>query len=488
MLEFFRTPDSRVRFTCGIRASDQRLNVRILVTNVAGVITKGRSVRRKSKLIFISEMKTTGIAYFDCFSGISGDMVLGALVDAGADLRAIEAELRKLGLEGWSISAEKVRRGAIFATHVKVLTQEQHHHRGLSIILKRIDDAHLAPRAAERATKIFTRLAEAEAYVHQMPIDRVHFHEVGAVDSIVDIVGAAVGFEMLGIDEFACSALDVGGGQVKTAHGLLPVPAPATTELLKGAPTYSSGLLRELVTPTGAAIATTLATSYARIPQMTLETVGYGAGSADNAEKPNVLRLLIGAREQTTVTAAAGAGAGERGNAPITVIETNVDDMSPQIYGYFAEKALAAGALDVFSIPAQMKKNRPGMLLTILCDAEKAGEMIDLLFRETTTIGVRTHEVQRKTLERESVMVATPYGEVRMKLARMGGSVLNVTPEYDDCQRIASQKNIPLKQVIAAAAFEFHKGSQDQPASEPRTAPESQNISQRAHAAGETRK
>src|ERR1700735_4453364 len=214
-------------------------------------------------------MKSAGIAYFDCFSGISGDMVLGALVDAGADLRAIEAELRKLGLEGWSISAEKVRRGAIFATHVKVLTQEQHHHRGLSIILKRIADAHLAPRAAERATKIFTRLAEAEAYVHQMPIDKVHFHEVGAVDSIVDIVGAAVGFEMLGLDEFACSALDVGGGQVKTAHGLLPVPAPATTELLKGAPTYSSGLLRELVPPTGAAIATTLATSYASIPSMT---------------------------------------------------------------------------------------------------------------------------------------------------------------------------------------------------------------------------
>ena len=224
-------------------------------------------------------MKTLGIAYFDCFSGISGDMVLGALVDAGADLRKIESELRKLGLENWSISAEKVKRGAIFATHVKVATKEDHHHRGLSIILKRIDDASLAPRAAERARKIFERLAAAEAKVHNIEIEKVHFHEVGAIDSIIDIVGSAIGFDLLGIDEFACSSLDVGGGQVSTAHGLLPVPAPATAELLIGAPTYSSGIARELVTPTGAAIATTLATGYAEIPPMTLRTIGYGAGT-----------------------------------------------------------------------------------------------------------------------------------------------------------------------------------------------------------------
>src|ERR1700731_4677605 len=186
-------------------------------------------------------MKSVGIAYFDCFSGISGDMVLGALVDAGVDLRVIEAELRKLGLEGWSVSAEKVKRGAISATQVKVETNEGHHHRGLSVILGRIDKANLAPRAAERARKIFTRLAEAEAKVHQMPVEQVHFHEVGAVDSIVDIVGASIGFELLGIDEFACSAFDVGAGQIQTAHGLLPVPAPATAELLKGAPMFTSG-------------------------------------------------------------------------------------------------------------------------------------------------------------------------------------------------------------------------------------------------------
>jgi len=394
-------------------------------------------------------MKSARIAYFDCFSGISGDMVLGALVDAGADLSQIEAELRKLGLEGWSISAEKVKRGAIFATQVKVETSEGHHHRGLSIILGRIDKAGLAPRAADRARRIFTRLAEAEAKVHNLPVEEVHFHEVGAVDSIVDIVGAAIAFELLGIHEFACSALDVGAGQVKTAHGLLPVPAPATAELLRGAPMYTSGIARELVTPTGAAIATTLSTRYAQIPEMTLRAVGYGAGSADLTEKANVLRILIG--ENAT------SEAGEHWDAPVSVIETNLDDMSPQIYGYFVERALAAGALDVFSTAVQMKKNRPGVLLTILCDAAHTARLIDLVFRETTTIGVRTYDVRRKVLDRELVPVATPFGEVRMKISRMNGSVLNATPEYEDCQRLAAEKGIPLKQVIAAASFEFQK-------------------------------
>jgi uncharacterized protein (TIGR00299 family) protein len=394
-------------------------------------------------------MKSVGIAYFDCFSGISGDMVLGALVDAGADLRVIEVELRKLGLEGWSISSEKVKRGAISATQVKVETSEGHHHRGLSIILGRIDKANLALRAAERARKIFTRLAEAEAKVHQMPVEQVHFHEVGAVDSIVDIVGAAIGFELLGIDEFACSSFDVGAGQVKTAHGLLPVPAPATAELLRGAPTYSSGVQRELVTPTGAAIATTLATRFSEIPRMTLRTIGYGAGSADLKEKANVMRLLIGGREVSEP--------GEHWDAPISVIETNLDDMSPQIYGYFVDRALAAGALDVFSTSVLMKKNRPGQLVTLLCEHANLSRLMDLIFRETTTIGVRTYEVRRKTLDRELIPVATPFGEVRLKVSRMNGTVLNATPEYEDCQHIAAARNIPLKEVIAAATFEFQK-------------------------------
>jgi pyridinium-3,5-bisthiocarboxylic acid mononucleotide nickel chelatase len=399
-------------------------------------------------------MKTIRSAYFDCFSGISGDMVLGALVDAGAGLAAIEAELRKLGLPGWKISAEKVKRRDLFATHVKVESHEHHPHRGLSEILRMIDAAGLAPRAAGRARQIFARLGEAEAKVHQVSVDKVHFHEVGAVDSIVDIVGAAIGFELLGIDEFACSKLDVGGGVVKTAHGLLPVPAPATAELLRGAPAYSSGIERELVTPTGAAIATTLSTRYAEIPPMTLRSIGYGAGSNDLAEKSNVLRILIGE--------SAHAEAGESWGSPVTVIETNVDDMSPQIYGYFVERALAAGALDVFSTPAQMKKNRPGQLVTILAEPDNVARLIDLIFRETTTIGVRTYEVRRKTLDRESVPVATPFGEIRMKLARMNGSILSATPEYEDCQRIAIERGVPLKQVIAAAAFQFQKQQEKQ--------------------------
>ena len=458
--------------------------------------TKGRIVSIFCRLRGTRDrkhMKSIGIVYFDCFSGISGDMVLGALVDAGADVHAIEGELRKLKLPGWAISAEKVQRRGLYATQVKVDASgggqngsvasgaeapgkkgaimsdtkvrppkhghHAHQHRGLTEIVRMIDAAGLAPRAAERAKRIFQRLGEAEAHVHHMPIEKVHFHEVGAVDSIIDIVGAAIGFELLGIDEFACSSFDVGGGQVRTEHGVLPVPAPATVELLRGAPTHSSGIQRELVTPTGAAIATTLSTRYAEIPPMTLRAVGYGAGSTDLAEKPNVLRLLVGERIESE--------AGEHWGAPVTVIETNVDDMSPQIYGYLVERALAAGALDVFSTPAQMKKNRPGLLVTLLSETENASRLIDLIFRETTTIGVRTYEVRRKTLERQIVPVETPFGEVRMKVSHMNGSILNATPEYDDCQRIATQRGIPLKQVISAAAFEYQKRSQKQePATE----------------------
>jgi uncharacterized protein (TIGR00299 family) protein len=394
------------------------------------------------------------IAYFDCFSGISGDMVLGALVDAGADLGQIESELRRLSVQGWKISVEKVKRGALYAAQVRVDAQEHHPHRGLSEILGMIEKAKLAPRAADRASRIFRRLGEAEAKVHQVPVEKVHFHEVGAVDAIVDIVGAAVGFELLGIDEFACSSLDVGGGRVRTAHGTLPVPAPATVELLRDAPTYSSGIEKELVTPTGAAIATTLSTHFAEMPPMHLRAIGYGAGSADLEEQPNVLRLLIGDEL-----------AGEKGahwDPPVSVIEANLDDMSPQIYGYFVERALAAGALDVFSTPVQMKKNRPGQLVTLLCEPTETERIIDLIFRETTTIGVRTHQVRRRTLDRESISVETPLGEVRMKVSRLNGTILNAAPEYEDCQRIAAQKGVPLKQVLAVANFHFQKQRETQ--------------------------
>ena len=379
-------------------------------------------------------------------------MVLGALVDAGADLGAIEAELRRLGLDGWSISAEKVKRGAISATHVTVETSEGHHHRGLSIILGRIEKAQLAPRAAERATRIFTRLAEAEAKVHAMPVEKVHFHEVGAVDSIIDIVGACVGFELLGLDDFVCSAMDVGGGTVMTAHGLLAVPAPATTELLAGVPVHTSGVLKELVTPTGAAIATTLASAYGQVPTMTMKAVGYGAGTADLKEKANILRILIGERDGVAL---GDSSAGW--DLPVSVIEANVDDMNPQVYGYFAEKALAAGALDVWSTSALMKKSRPGIVITILCEPSNTQRMMDLLFRETTTIGVRTHEAQRKILDREFVRVKTEWGDVRIKVSRLAGAIVNAAPEFEDCKKIAESNGVPLKSITAAASFEFQK-------------------------------
>lgn len=376
-------------------------------------------------------------------------MVLGALVDAGVELRALEAELRKLRFTGWTISAERVKRKAIAATKVHVEAGASHHHRHLSDILKMIDEAGLAPRAAERAGNIFQRLGKAEAKVHNISVEKVHFHEVGAVDSIIDIVGAAIGFDLLGIEGFACSAMDVGGGRVQTEHGVLPVPAPATAELLRGVPTFSSGVQKELVTPTGAAIATTLATSYGKIPAMQLNAVGYGAGSADLAEQANVLRILIGESAEKKT--------GVYGDAAVAVIEANVDDMSPQIYGYFAEQALAAGALDVFSSPVQMKKNRPGQLITLLCEPANRDRLMDLIFRETTTIGVRTHEVFRRTLERQSVPVETPLGTVRVKIARLNGTVLNAAPEYEDCQRIAAEKGLPLKQVLSTVNFHFQK-------------------------------
>ena len=391
------------------------------------------------------------IAYFDCFSGISGDMTLGALVHAGCDLAAIEAQLRRLPVPGWTISAETVARKGFRSTHVKVVSSDPQRHRSLSEILKMIESAGLAGPVAQRASRIFQRLGEAEALVHGMPIEKVHFHEVGAVDSIVDIVGAAAGFEQLGIEEFFCSPLNVGSGRVQTAHGSLPVPAPATAELLRGAPTYSTGIERELVTPTGAAIVATLVAKFGPQPAMTVAAVGLGAGSAQLAEQPNVLRLFVGEF----------MGARHEANAPvdeeIAVLEANLDDMSPQIYGFFAERALEAGALDVFSIPVQMKKNRPGQLITVLCKSADAGKFSDLLFRETTTLGVRESRVQRRTLQRESVAVETSLGSIRVKVARLNGDVLNFAPEYEDCQKVAAERGVPLKQVLAEAAFEYQK-------------------------------
>lgn len=392
----------------------------------------------------------TKLAYFDGFSGISGDMVLGALVDAGLELSQLEAELRKLPLTGWGLASEKVKRGALQATHVSVTSSETHHHRGLSKIESIIEQARtqngLSPHAAEVATRIFCRLGQAEAKVHGVTLEKVHFHEVGALDSIIDIVGAAIGFDLLGIEQFACAPLNVGGGKVKTEHGLLPVPAPATVELLKNVPTYSSGIQRELVTPTGAAIVSTLATHFGAQPALTTSAVGYGAGSAQLDEQPNVLRVVMGEAAQDSVVP---------WDEAITVIEANLDDMNPQIYGYFAEQALAAGALDVYATPVQMKKNRPGQLVTILCLPAAARALTDLIFRETTTIGVRTWQAHRRILQRETVTVDTALGAVRMKISRQNGAILNASPEYEDCRRIAAERGVPLKEVLAQASAAF---------------------------------
>jgi uncharacterized protein (TIGR00299 family) protein len=376
-------------------------------------------------------------------------MMLGALVDAGADGAHLAAEVRRLPVSGWDLRAEKVKRRGIAATKIHVETQEHHAHRGLAEILGIIQAAGYAPRVEDRASRIFTRLGEAEAKIHGVGIERIHFHEVGAVDSIVDIVGSAIGFEMLQIDEFYFSALNVGAGSIQAAHGILPVPAPATAELLCGAPLYSTGIELELVTPTGAAIAATLANGFGKMPAMTVTAAGYGAGSADPHEQANVLRVLIG--ESESAQPARGV------DAPVMVLETNVDDMSPEIYGYFAEQAMAAGALDVFTSPVQMKKNRPGILVTIICEPEKKDRLADLILRETTSIGLRMHEAQRQTLERECVTVETVLGPVRMKIARRNGAIMNAAPEYEDCRKLAAERGVPLKEVLALAMHELQK-------------------------------
>ncbi len=390
------------------------------------------------------------LAYFDCFSGISGDMTLGALVDAGCDVQHLRAELGRLNVSGWQLSAEKVWKNGMAATYVKVQADDHQRHRSLGAINDILNNSQLPASVRERAAAIFQKLGEAEAGVHDVPLEKIHFHEVGAVDAIVDIVGTCIGFAALGVDKFACSPLNVGGGTAKMAHGVLLVPAPATASLLKGKPTYSNGVQRELVTPTGAAIIATLCDSAGPQPPMTVTSIGYGAGTADLEGQPNVVRIMIGEAVEKIVP-----GYDEE----IAVIEANLDDMNPQIYGYVLEKALAAGALDVYTTPVQMKKNRPGTLLTILCKPSDTNALMSLIFAETTTFGARTYRAQRRALPRESVNVTTTYGDVRVKLSRVNGRILHVAPEYDDCRRLAAEKNVPLQQVISEALHRYKGGS-----------------------------
>ncbi|PYV30747.1 MAG: nickel pincer cofactor biosynthesis protein LarC [Acidobacteria bacterium] len=391
-------------------------------------------------------------AYLDGSSGISGDMFLGALVDAGISAQQLLAELKKIPLGFYELKRTRAVRGGLVGTRLEVKVPAQGSHRHLAEIETLIKGSGLSESVQAKARAIFHRLAEAEGKLHGKPPSEVHFHEVGAVDAIVDIVGASIGLELAGIGELFSSPLNVGGGRVEAAHGTLPVPAPATAELLKGVPVYSSGVEGELVTPTGAAIVSTLAKTFGPMPAMKVEQIGYGAGAMDFHGHPNVARIFIGEAADAET-----AHTGLPGDELVSVIEANLDDMSPQLYGYLVERALAKGALDVTCTAVQMKKGRPGIQVTVLSEPDKGDELAGLLFDETTTIGLRIYEARRKVLERESAEVETPYGRVRMKVAKCNGRVLNVAPEYDDCQRVAREKSVPLKEVMLAAQSAYRQ-------------------------------
>ena len=378
------------------------------------------------------------IGYFDCFSGISGDMTLGALVDAGVDAGAIQSAIASLGLP-CELTFEIVRRGGFRATHARVLAPHEHAHRHLHHIEAMIDKSVLTPRQNELAKRIFLRLGEAEATVHGVDIKKIHFHEVGAVDSIVDIVGAAVGLDLLGVERFEGSPVPPGIGSVKAAHGLMPLPAPGTAELLKGVPLAESSVAMELTTPTGAAILTTVAERFGPLPAMTIETIGLGAGTRELSGQANILRLFVG---QVALPAD-----GDR----VWVLETNLDDLPGEIVGYTTERLMSAGALDAFLTPIQMKKNRPGVMVTVLCDEPRIAEMEEILFRETTTLGVRRYPVSRHKLKRQPAQVETRFGPVRGKLGWIEGRPPAFSPEHDDCARIASAQGVALREVYDAA-------------------------------------
>jgi len=408
------------------------------------------------------------IAYLDCFSGISGDMFLGALLDAGVPFELFQKTVAELNI-GASLEISHVVRAGIAATKLDVLVNgekdqpreqfwadhhaqgEPHHsgdthatgHRHLSDILRIIESAKISQSAKHTARGIFRALGAAEAKVHNVGIEDVHFHEVGAADAIVDIVCAAVGAEALGVEQFIASPLNVGGGTVACGHGVLPVPAPATLELLQGAPIYSGEIQKELVTPTGAAIVKVLVSSFGPRPMMTMQKIGYGAGARDFSGHANVLRLSIG-----ETTAAIGAGSAEE---EIAVLEANLDDLNPQLIGYIVDLALAEGARDVFTTAVQMKKNRPGTLLTVLALPEHEEKLRALLFRESSTLGVRTRREKRHALPRHHESVITKWGEVRIKVASLNGTVSQYAPEYEDCRQIAVEHHVPLKTVMQEA-------------------------------------
>ena len=389
-----------------------------------------------SKLVVPDPMK---ICYFDAFSGISGDMTVGALLDAGADWQMLETALRSLDL-GAEFRVEKTKRKGIAASKFSVSYSAQKKHRHLPHVEKIILGGELTERASKNALAVFRRLGEAEAKSHNIPLEKVHFHEVGAVDSICDVVGACVALDQLGVDEIRSSKINVGSGTVNTEHGVLPVPAPATAELLKEWAVYAAGPETELTTPTGAAIIATLATGFGPLPAVRVLGQGFGAGDKDFPSQANVLRVLLGecteASEATTVS----------------VIEANIDDSSPQVLGYAMERLLAAGALDVTLASISMKKNRPGTLVSVIAVPEMVESLVAILFAETTTLGLRIHQAERRVLARHTQELETEFGNIRVKYSANGGTF---TPEYEDCRAAASKHGVPLRDVIAAASQAF---------------------------------
>jgi pyridinium-3,5-bisthiocarboxylic acid mononucleotide nickel chelatase len=382
------------------------------------------------------------ICYLDAFSGISGDMTVGALIDAGADAPTLFQSLDALST-GAGFEVETTTRRGIAASKFRVIGGDGKTHRHLKHILEIIEKSSISPRAKQNASSVFQRLGEAEAKVHDISLENVHFHEVGAVDSICDIVGACIGFDLLDIGAVYCSPVNVGSGTVKTEHGVLPVPAPATSELLTGKPIYARGPSLELTTPTGAAIAATLATEFGALPPMRIIASGYGAGDYDFPEHANVLRVLIG--EAT--------GAAE--STTVAVLEANIDDSTPQVLGYAMERLLEAGALDVTLASIQMKKGRPGTLLSVIARPEDREALARLIFEETSTLGLRIYSAERRVKARHSIEVATPHGTVRMKIADNG----SFAPEYEDCRRLARESGVPLKQILAEASLAYLKNS-----------------------------
>lgn len=407
----------------------------------------------------------TRVAWLDGASGASGDMILGALVDLGMPLEWLRAELARLPLLGYRVEAERVRRGGLLATRVEVVLEHAHedsagrhahghshphvhpHHRGLSEILDLLEKSTLDPVTKDRASTLFRRLAEVEAGAHGIPVEQVHFHEVGAVDSIVDTVGGVLGLRWLGVDRFVASPLNVGTGTVKTAHGVLPVPAPATTALVHGVPVYGDGD-GELLTPTGALLITGHAQAYGPMPAMRIERVGSGAGSREQVGRPNVFRIVVG--EQTAPAAPATSDT-------VLVLQCEIDDLSPQLFGPLVDRLLMAGALDAYLTPVQMKKGRPGILVTVLVPPPGRVAVEEVLFRETTTLGVRWQEWNRTVLDRETIVVETEYGPIRVKLGRKDGVVVNAQPEFEDCQHAATTAGIAVKEAWVAALAAHRK-------------------------------